>query len=184
GVVCAGLCVVVVRRQDRLMAFLVDLGGGAFGVLFFFVAVDRLVGDLIFGLLVVSGEAGAATRATAADGFFHRVELGVALGATSRATVQIVEFGLAVRADLLLAQFGIGHVIRPSAGLRGKSEIGRLPCHWRGPLSKAFFSARFAALLRSEEHTSELQSRENLVCRLLLEKKKKTTPRPCGTRET
>src|SRR3989449_1108704 len=30
--------------------------------------------------------------------------------------------------------------------------------------------------LRSEEHTSELQSRLHLVCRLLLEKKKKTTP--------
>src|SRR5690606_42094929 len=30
---------------------------------------------------------------------------------------------------------------------------------------------------RSEEHTSELQSRENLVCRLLLEKKKKHRPR-------
>src|SRR5436309_5212938 len=30
---------------------------------------------------------------------------------------------------------------------------------------------------RSEEHTSELQSRENLVCRLLLEKKKKTANR-------
>src|SRR5690606_14613534 len=30
---------------------------------------------------------------------------------------------------------------------------------------------RFARLLRSEEHTSELQSREKLVCRLLLEKK-------------
>src|SRR5215475_15584307 len=29
------------------------------------------------------------------------------------------------------------------------------------------------SLARSEEHTSELQSRENLVCRLLLEKKKK-----------
>src|SRR5262249_62236205 len=29
-------------------------------------------------------------------------------------------------------------------------------------------------LLRSEEHTSELQSLTNLVCRLLLEKKKKT----------
>src|SRR5690606_41659262 len=28
---------------------------------------------------------------------------------------------------------------------------------------------------RSEEHTSELQSRENLVCRLLLEKKKRKT---------
>src|SRR2546429_4349543 len=30
---------------------------------------------------------------------------------------------------------------------------------------------------RSEEHTSELQSRLHLVCRLLLEKKKKTTNR-------
>src|SRR2546422_4735618 len=30
--------------------------------------------------------------------------------------------------------------------------------------------------LRSEEHASELQSRLHLVCRLLLEKKKKTTP--------
>src|SRR5690606_30199500 len=33
---------------------------------------------------------------------------------------------------------------------------------------------RLLDYLRSEEHTSELQSRENLVCRLLLEKKKKT----------
>src|SRR5437868_11974919 len=31
--------------------------------------------------------------------------------------------------------------------------------------------------MRSEEHTSELQSRFDLVCRLLLEKKKKTTER-------
>src|SRR2546427_4625748 len=31
-----------------------------------------------------------------------------------------------------------------------------------------------AATHRSEEHTSELQSQSNLVCRLLLEKKKKT----------
>src|SRR5438874_6699172 len=30
---------------------------------------------------------------------------------------------------------------------------------------------------RSEEHTSELQSRRDLVCRLLLEKKKKNTPK-------
>src|SRR5690606_40840845 len=33
-------------------------------------------------------------------------------------------------------------------------------------------STRLPIGLRSEEHTSELQSRENLVCRLLLEKKK------------
>src|SRR3954467_8058091 len=35
-------------------------------------------------------------------------------------------------------------------------------------------------LFRSEEHTSELQSHDNLVCRLLLEKKK--PPRPPGCR--
>src|SRR2546428_4919831 len=34
------------------------------------------------------------------------------------------------------------------------------------------FQRRFAAAWRSEEHTSELQSRSDLVCRLLLEKKK------------
>src|SRR5690606_30889186 len=35
--------------------------------------------------------------------------------------------------------------------------------------------SRGRAYVRSEEHTSELQSRENLVCRLLLEKKKNST---------
>src|SRR2546430_8821702 len=35
-------------------------------------------------------------------------------------------------------------------------------------------SASSSKDLRSEEHTSELQSQSNLVCRLLLEKKKKT----------
>src|SRR5947209_14955382 len=47
---------------------------------------------------------------------------------------------------------------------------------YRGRLvydASAFRSCR--ANRRSEEHTSELQSRQYLVCRLLLEKKKKTT---------
>src|SRR2546422_8084030 len=35
---------------------------------------------------------------------------------------------------------------------------------------------RLGRLVRSEEHTSELQSRLHLVCRLLLEKKKKNRP--------
>src|SRR5690348_17741283 len=39
-------------------------------------------------------------------------------------------------------------------------------------------------LLRSEEHTSELQSPVHLVCRLLLEKKKKKTPSTFGTAPT
>src|SRR5947208_6561236 len=35
--------------------------------------------------------------------------------------------------------------------------------------------------VRSEEHTSELQSPDHLVCRLLLEKKNVTRPSPTGT---
>src|SRR5256886_4559087 len=38
-----------------------------------------------------------------------------------------------------------------------------------------FGIARALWISRSEEHTSELQSQSNLVCRLLLEKKKKST---------
>src|SRR2546429_6439176 len=55
------------------------------------------------------------------------------------------------------------------------SETSRLstpaPLH---PTSVSSSSSRpnCAATLRSEEHTSELQSRLHLVCRLLLEKKK------------
>src|SRR2546429_4414552 len=44
-----------------------------------------------------------------------------------------------------------------------------------GPLAQV---ARGNAAHRSEEHTSELQSRLHLVCRLLLEKKKKTKINP------
>src|SRR4249919_4104157 len=40
-------------------------------------------------------------------------------------------------------------------------------------ISMNVFAPVYPRFARSEEHTSELQSRENLVCRLLLEKKKK-----------
>src|SRR2546430_5880143 len=39
---------------------------------------------------------------------------------------------------------------------------------------KDFLKSGKPILARSEEHTSELQSQSNLVCRLLLEKKKRT----------
>src|SRR5437660_9777074 len=42
-----------------------------------------------------------------------------------------------------------------------------------GPRDLAAGTAAIARARRSEEHTSELQSRGHLVCRLLLEKKKK-----------
>src|SRR5256885_7459046 len=51
---------------------------------------------------------------------------------------------------------------RPAAGPVGNLQQGNVPCG--GPAG---------SVGRSEEHTSELQSPCNLVCRLLLEKKKK-----------
>src|SRR2546422_3546175 len=58
---------------------------------------------------------------------------------------------------------------------------GRTKDHHVGlRLLQAFAVVSEAALTRdarSEEHTSELQSRLHLVCRLLLEKKKKQRPR-------
>src|SRR5690606_40291826 len=47
---------------------------------------------------------------------------------------------------------------------------------------KPFSSAAEYRNGRSEEHTSELQSRENLVCRLLLEKKKKRNEKKVTTK--
>src|SRR5260370_17365827 len=80
--------------------------------------------------------------------------------------------------------------IRPAQSL-SSSNRGRLKIGWLSPdfcwahrgclnhllgrdlyVDDCGFQAR-PQLLRSEEHTSELQSHLNLVCRLLLEKKKK-----------
>src|SRR5258708_11222719 len=47
-----------------------------------------------------------------------------------------------------------------------------------GQVSGVAVLARVGQLVRSEEHTSELQSPDHLVCRLLLEKKKNTIKLP------
>src|SRR5947209_14014350 len=44
------------------------------------------------------------------------------------------------------------------------------PARW-SPVAKPRWNLRLVTTWRSEEHTSELQSRQYLVCRLLLEKK-------------
>src|SRR5437588_9737236 len=49
------------------------------------------------------------------------------------------------------------------------------------PPAPGFLEGLRAATRRSEEHTSELQSHSDLVCRLLLEKKKKCTYSAGGT---
>src|SRR2546427_4290456 len=64
---------------------------------------------------------------------------------------------------------------------RALASFGRDRARSMKPWTRASSAARLARLIaglgssedRSEEHTSELQSQSNLVCRLLLEKKKK-----------
>src|SRR2546430_13240297 len=63
-------------------------------------------------------------------------------------------------------------------GTSGRSlcVIGDHGCTWAGGLMSTHQTARpGTTVVRSEEHTSELQSQSNLVCRLLLEKKKTRT---------
>src|SRR5207247_8632306 len=65
----------------------------------------------------------------------------------------------------------------PPRSSRRPPRLGPHPCTPAGP------SLRIARGSRSEEHTSELQSRVDLVCRLLLEKKK-GSPRQSARRDT
>src|SRR3712207_8007876 len=63
---------------------------------------------------------------------------------------------------------------RASAGVPPVSSPAGAACRYSPQAICSAVSARNAS--RSEEHTSELQSRQYLVCRLLLEKKKLLTP--------
>src|SRR5690606_40591976 len=59
---------------------------------------------------------------------------------------------------------------------RSTSPVSASPSHSSARASASAslcsrWTMRFSSIERSEEHTSELQSREKLVCRLLLEKK-------------
>src|SRR2546430_8798327 len=59
------------------------------------------------------------------------------------------------------------------AGSRRRFTATTSRCRQPPSLWRARSSVRTTKSWRSEEHTSELQSQSNLVCRLLLEKKKK-----------
>src|SRR5207249_6723703 len=68
-------------------------------------------------------------------------------------------------------------VENPQGGEAGRSLLGRQSGPSQSPNQDSWYFLLFNANKkyqeRSEEHTSELQSRFDLVCRLLLEKKKK-----------
>src|SRR5690554_7712344 len=79
------------------------------------------------------------------------------------------------RAYLIMAVLGEGLILGGllwGAGNLGVLTLGEL----REGLATLEQGAWIGVLLRSEEHTSELQSRPHLVCRLLLEKKKQHSP--------
>src|SRR3712207_7717714 len=70
-----------------------------------------------------------------------------------------------------------GAIRPPDAAARAHSRRARIASadgSSPSPVSAGPWACPFPAAHRSEEHTSELQSRQYLVCRLLLEKKKKT----------
>src|SRR2546430_5343333 len=60
-----------------------------------------------------------------------------------------------------------------SKTVRPSRKLESTGCSMISPKPPVSFFCGFA--IRSEEHTSELQSQSNLVCRLLLEKKKKVS---------
>src|SRR5260370_3339399 len=79
--------------------------------------------------------------------------------------------------------FRSGDVVEVSVAnvrsIEGKElTLGNVP-HPANPTLTIAPSTRASAPCRSEEHTSELQSHLNLVCRLLLEKKKSAHTRYC-----
>src|SRR5690606_40049565 len=76
----------------------------------------------------------------------------------------------AITAGVIIGQPQPVTRISVSAKVARASSVVRSSKGWRARISQ--LSPR-RSTVRSEEHTSELQSRENLVCRLLLEKKKK-----------
>src|SRR2546430_11388723 len=77
-------------------------------------------------------------------------------------------------------------LFRSGRNAAGRTAMVRVTLRPRVAFSGERLPAR-ADILRSEEHTSELQSQSNLVCRLLLEKKKKQSKKrndqACMSRE-
>src|SRR6266700_4997575 len=80
----------------------------------------------------------------------------------------------------ILVMGGTAHFDGPTEPAQGQAERSADQAepddadpHHATPTVRLSAAATASTCSRSEEHTSELQSRENLVCRLLLQKKKK-----------
>src|SRR2546422_2444583 len=81
----------------------------------------------------------------------------------------------------VLIASSVSMIFAYDAALRGDRRQTSIFLGLTASLGIAFLIGQYAeyfGILRSEEHTSELQSRLHLVCRLLLEKKKNQTKHP------
>src|SRR5690349_23348424 len=72
----------------------------------------------------------------------------------------------------------------PRSTLFPYTTLFRSPGFARGDLDVPGVEVCFRPAVRSEEHTSELQSRRDLVCRLLLEKKKRNKNKDTNVERT
>src|SRR5438132_9123825 len=72
---------------------------------------------------------------------------------------------------------------RPRRFRRARPPCWRRSCPILSGAAPAILAPGYAASKRSEEHTSELQSHSDLVCRLLLEKKKQKKKRARQAKE-
>src|SRR5690606_41224792 len=85
---------------------------------------------------------------------------------------------LSLHDALPILERGVDHVVRqppPVGEARVVAVQDAQPLRLRGGLDRRVEAQHLRQRGRSEEHTSELQSRENLVCRLLLEKKTRSS---------
>src|SRR5947208_8330465 len=89
-----------------------------------------------------------------------------------------------IRVQMKRATQAAGKRYSPSPEFRQRiqQQIASRPRQWVGRAWMAV-SAECVGEIRSEEHTSELQSPDHLVCRLLLEKKKQSNSKGLRHRE-
>src|SRR2546429_5119923 len=102
--------------------------------------------------------------------------MGLSIGVTAMVARRIGEKNLEGAAEAAVQGIALGVIVAVVTGAIGVAFAPRLLALMGASPEVLTIGSTYARIMlggRSEEHTSELQSRLHLVCRLLLEKKKK-----------